>query len=52
MEPTSDPQETPTLHSLARQILESQNDGVDVMQLKEEVASLRSELELLELQLK
>uniref|UniRef100_A0A8C0W5Z6 SH3 domain-containing protein n=1 Tax=Castor canadensis TaxID=51338 RepID=A0A8C0W5Z6_CASCN len=49
MEPTSDPQETPTLHSLARQILESQNDGVDVMQLKEEVASLRSELELLEL---
>ncbi|KAM6174088.1 SH3 domain-containing protein 21 [Erethizon dorsatum] len=48
---TSDPQETPTLHSLVVQNTGNKSDGVDVMSLVHEVTSLRGALERLGLQL-
>lgn len=49
---TPDPQETPTLHSLAPQNpTDSKNDRNDVMRLQDEVESLRRALELMGVQL-
>lgn len=52
IKPTPDPQETPTLHSLAPQNpTDSKSDREDVMRLQNEVESLRQALGLMEVQL-